>query len=383
MRPAEIQRETKEFQPRAIVKILVVNTGSTTVKLALMDAGGEQPEVIHSVSLAANGDDPKQALQEFLSTGERPQGVAHRVVHGGEDMVESRRLDQQTIAAIEALGDIAPLHNPPALEWIRASQALLDLPQVAVFDTAFFAGMPAVASRYALPDELAARLGIRRYGFHGIAHRTMWQRWCELRPDLPKGGRLLTLQLGGGCSITALRNGIPQDTSMGFSPTEGLVMATRCGDLDPEVLLQLLRQGNMSVDEVEQLINEQSGLLGLSGQSADLRDLVDSDAAPARLAVELYAYRLRKYIGAYQAVLGGADGIVFGGGVGENMPLMRERALLGMQWCGILLDPVANRQARGREARIGKNDSPVDLRVVPVDEAAILAVEARQILQRK
>lgn len=363
------------------MKILVVNIGSTSIKLDALEIENGSLRPVHTARHQTNGHDVAALLQQFFYGAGHIDAIVHRVVHGGSDLVESRVIDAETERMIEALGQLAPLHNPLALHWIRDCRGRLDVPQVAVFDTAFFAAMPVVARSYAIPPATAAESGIRRYGFHGIAHRAMWQRWCELRPDLPDGGKLITVQLGGGCSITAIRNGLPQDTSMGFSPTEGLVMATRCGDIDPGAIVHLIRNRNTSPGMVEHLINEKSGLIGISGKSADIRDLVDQPDAQAQLAVEMYCYRLRKYIGAYQTVLAGADGIVFGGGVGEHIPEVRDRALEEMQWCGIRIDAEANRRCSGCEARISTDDSRVDVRVLPVDEAAMLANEACRVLK--
>lgn len=362
------------------MKILAVNTGSTSIKLDVVEIGSDTSSPIHTARHETYVHDADALLKEFVSGAGHIDAVVHRVVHGGSDLVQSRVIDEETERTIEALSELAPLHNPLALRWIRACRKRLRAPQVAVFDTAFHDAMPAVAKFYAVPPTVAAQSGIRRYGFHGIAHQAMWRRWCELRPDLPDGGRLITIQLGGGCSITAIRHGRPQDTSMGFSPAEGLVMATRCGDIDPGAVVHLMRNEGMSPEMVEQLINTQSGLLGVSGMSADMRDIIDETDTQAQLAVKMYCYRLRKYIGAYQAVLGGADGIVFGGGVGEHMPEVRYRTLDGMHWCGIEIDAELNRQARGGEARISADNSSVDIRVVPVDETAILADEARRVL---
>ena len=365
------------------MNILVINTGSTSVKLAVMAVNDDRSRAIHTARYQAYAQDADALLQEFLSGATPPDACVHRVVHGGDDLVDSRVIDAGIVSAIEALASLAPLHNPVALSWIRACGRQLKVPQVAVFDTAFFNSMPDVAKSYAIPSDRAEVSGIRRYGFHGIAHRAMWQRWCELRPDLPAGGKLISIQLGGGCSITAIQNGVPQDTSMGFSPAEGLVMATRCGDIDAGAIVHLIRNKGMTAEMVEQLINTQSGLLGLSGKSADMQDLIDSPAARSRLAVDMYCYRLKKYIGAYQAALGGADGIVFGGGVGEHMPQVRARTLADMQWCGIEIDATANQRAQGDEMQISGTGSRVDIRVLPVDEAAILVSEARQALQRE
>jgi acetate kinase len=252
--------------------------------------------------------------------------------------------------------------------------------QVAVFDTAFYATLPKVAATYALPRALAAKHGIKRYGFHGIAHQAMWRRWVELRPRARQGGCAISLQLGAGCSITAIRDGRAADTSMGFSPLEGLVMATRPGDVDPGALTFLARAEGLSLDRLERLLNEEAGLLGMSGTSGDMRTLLEADDEDARLAVDVYCYRTRKYIGAYLAALGGAEAILFGGGVGEHAPLVRAKILAGLGWLGIVLDPDANRAAVGTEMCISHRSSKVELWVIPVDEAAILAQAALTVM---
>jgi acetate kinase len=283
-----------------------------------------------------------------------------------------------TERALRELAPLAPLHLPVALEWVDVCRATLgaDVPQVAVFDTAFFAGLPDVAAEYALPRELARAHKVRRYGFHGLAHDSMWRRWRALRPELDGGGRLISIQLGAGCSVAAVAHGAPLDTSMGFSPLEGLVMATRSGDVDAAAITHLMRRGVGDADAIDRILNTESGLLGVSGMSGDMRELLASEAAEARLAVELYCYRARKYVGAYLAVLGGADGIAFGGGVGEHAPAVREKILTGMEWCGVALDRDRNDAARGGEARIGAAGAHVDVWVLAVDEAEALAREA-------
>jgi acetate kinase len=282
-------------------------------------------------------------------------------------------------AEIERLAPLAPLHNPLALAWIRACREQLgaELPQVAVFDTGFYARLPEVARTYALPYTLMRKLIVRRYGFHGLAHEAMWRRWRALRSA---DKCVISLQLGAGCSITAVCNGAPVDTSMGFSPLEGLVMATRAGDVDPGLLLYLQRAEGMTPERLEKLLNEESGLLGVSGASSDMRALLTSSDPQARLAVDLYCYRARKYIGAYLATLGGADAILFGGGVGEHAPAVRAKILDSMQWAGIVLDAARNDAAIGTEARISDLNSKVEVWVVPVDEAVILAQAAQAVL---
>lgn len=310
------------------------------------------------------------------------EAVAHRVVHGGERLVQPCLIDDEVEAEIALLTPLAPLHNPAALEWISACRELLgeDIPQVAVFDTAFYARLPEVASHYALPAAMVRAHGLRRYGFHGLAHEALWRRWRRLRPDIKDGGRVISIQLGAGCSITAIDRGVAVDTSMGFTPLEGLVMATRCGDVDPGLLIFLQRAEALSPEQLEHALNHESGLLGLSGESADMQRLLPSSGPDARLAVDLYCYRVRKYIGAYVAVLGGVDGIVFGGGVGEHAPAVRRKILSGLETLGISMDSDANRAAVGVETRVSDDDSNVDVWVLPVDEAEVLARKAVEVI---
>ena len=364
------------------MQILTVNTGSASVKLAAFEARGAMLEARDSAQVDPSGESPQAALAAFAARSAPPDAVVHRVVHGGPDLVRPMRLEAGVIEQIRELGALAPLHNPAAVRWIEACTQRFGsgTAQVAVFDTAYYAQLPEVAAHYALPGALTRQHRIRRYGFHGIAHQAMWRRWCALRPDLDRGGRLISLQLGGGCSITAVAAGAPRDTSMGFSPTEGLMMATRCGDLDPAVVTYLMRTAGLAPGRIEALLNEHSGLLGVSGRSADMRALLGDPDPAARLAIELYCYRVRKYVGAYLAVLEGADGVVFGGGVGEHAPTVRARILDPLGWAGIALDEAANAAALGREARIGAG--AVDVRVLPVDEARILAEEALHLLDR-
>lgn len=361
--------------------LLTVNTGSSSVRLDLFEAraaGAVQALASYHESLDGL---PETVLREFLRGRDARvlQVIAHRVVHGGARFTAPCRIDDAVEQDIERLAPLAPLHNPQALAWIRACRAVCgaQVPQVAVFDTAFYAALPAVAHTYALPHALVRQHAIRRYGFHGLAHQAMWQRWCALEPQhAGRRGRVISLQLGAGCSISAIAGGVPQDTSMGFSPLEGLVMATRCGDLDPGVLLYLQRECGMPLEALDHVLSQESGLLGVSGSSADMRVLLASSEPQARLAVDLYCYRARKYIGAYLAVLGGADAILFGGGVGEHAPEIRARILQGWAWAGIALDAARNHAALGVEARIGHAGSPVAVWVLPVNEAAILAQAA-------
>ena len=369
--------------------LLTVNSGSTSVKLALfdIDAGGS-PVCVRDEHHSGAALDPPALLRAIGTLlGSAPQAIAHRIVHGGTRFVRPTRIDRDVIAAIEQLAPLAPLHNPPALRWVAATRALWgeQLPQVAVFDTAFFAALPRRAAEYALPADLGTERGVRRYGFHGLAHEAMWRRWCELNPDLPQGGRLITLQLGGGCSASAIDRGRPADTSMGFSPLEGLVMASRCGDVDAAIVPYLEQQLNVSGAEVVELLNKRSGLAGLAGGGAasdvSPETLLEEGSPQSLFAVELYCYRIRKYLGAYMAALEGCDGIVFGGGVGEHVPGVRARALTGLSWAGVALDQPLNEAARGGEARISAADAAVRVQVIVVDEEAVLAQAAAAIIR--
>jgi acetate kinase len=364
--------------------VLTVNAGSSSVRIAAFAPEGESLSRRAGEHFSGDRNDPAEILRAFLKDHgiEEVAVVAHRIVHGGAHLTAPCRIDAAVEAKIERLAPLAPLHNPRALEWIRACRALfgVETAQVAVFDTAFYATLPKVAATYALPRALAAKHGIKRYGFHGIAHQAMWRRWVELRPRARQGGCAISLQLGAGCSITAIRDGRAADTSMGFSPLEGLVMATRPGDVDPGALTFLARAEGLSLDRLERLLNEEAGLLGMSGTSGDMRTLLEADDEDARLAVDVYCYRARKYIGAYLAALGGAEAILFGGGVGEHAPLVRAKILAGLGWLGIVLDPDANRAAVGTEMCISHRSSKVELWVIPVDEAAILAQAALTVM---
>ncbi len=344
------------------MEILTVNVGSSSIKLDRFD--GRQVPPRHLAALRPQPGTPPLA---GLSP---PALVVHRVVHGGV-LAQPVRIDAAVEARIEACAPMAPLHNPPALAMIRACRRHFGetVPQVAVFDTAFFADLPPAAQAYALPRDLVQAHGIRRYGFHGIAHQALWRAW---RASTGRGGRVVTLQLGAGCSAAALRDGKPLDTSMGFTPLEGLVMATRSGDVDPGLLLYLQRVAGMDAAQLEHLLETQSGLLGMAG-SADMRSLLADDSPDAALAVDVYCQRVRKTIGGYAAVLGGLDGIVFGGGVGEHAPPIRSRVLSGLEWLGVRIDAAANDAAAGPASRISAAGSACEVWVAAVDEATELA----------
>lgn len=312
--------------------------------------------------------------------------VGHRVVHGGERFVEPTPIDDTVLGAIEALIELAPLHNAPGLAGIRACRTILGrrVPMVAVFDTAFHATLPEPAARYAIPWELAERYGIRRYGFHGISYRYVLSRYCELTRTPIAEATLVALHLGNGASVTAIRQGKSVDTSMGFTPLEGLVMGTRSGDLDPALVAYLARREGVEATEVEAWLNERSGLLGVSGVSRDMRDLLErSPADPrARLAVDLFCYRARKYVGAYLAALGGADALVFTAGIGEHTPEIRRRICEAMAWCGLELDPGRNLAMVGQEGVISADRSRMRALVIPTDEERVIARDTAACLAR-
>lgn len=308
------------------------------------------------------------------------EAVGHRVVHGGEAFTRSVRIDDTVLRGIEDTIDLAPLHNPSNLRGIAAVRAVLGggVPQVAVFDTAFHSTLPAQAYLYAIPYQLYRRYKVRRYGFHGTSHRYVAYRYRKLTGVARDATRLVTLHLGNGCSACAISGGDSIDTSMGFTPLEGLVMGTRSGDVDPAVLEYLSAKEGLTLAEAETLLNKQSGLLGVSGLTNDMRELLaeadEHDDRRARLAIDVFCYRVRKYIGAYLAAMGGADAIVFAGGIGENSAAVRARICEGLEWLGLTLDAARNDGAKGGyEGRISTDDSRLAAWVIPTDEELLIA----------
>jgi len=357
---------------------------------ATLHAAGTSSTVDRRVEAVDHGHAVRVALEWLreagYSTAAGIDAVAHRVVHGGARFVDATVVDDDVLQAIDAATALAPLHNRPALAALHASRAVLGpgVPMVAVFDTAFHATMPLHSSQYAIDPELAQRHDIRRYGFHGLAHRSMTERVAALSGVDTQGSRLVTLQLGNGCSAAAVHGGRSVDTSMGLTPLEGLVMGTRSGDVDPSLPAYLAASEHVSVAEVDDWLNTRSGLLGLSGRSRDMRDLLtaaaDGDTRSA-LAVDLFCYRARKVVGAYMAVLGGADAVVFGGGIGEHEPEVRRRVLDGMEWAGVAIDALRNAATTGgREARIDADSSELAVWVVHVDEASVAARDVARVL---
>jgi acetate kinase len=370
--------------PHSALRVLVLNSGSSSLKFRLFDipqssdrriitSFGPDPSTQDSalstvLSGAITGIGGRAALQMASEgqVGERPirghedaarwvfeqidtrfiQAVGHRMVHGGDRFTQAVLVTDTVVAELEQLSELAPLHNPLSLAVIETARAVLgNVPMVAVFDTAFHAAMPATGSTYAIPPDLAARHHIRRYGFHGIAHAALATTYAAATGQSLEQLRLITLQLGNGCSAAAIRGGRSVDTSMGMTPLEGLVMGTRSGDIDPSVVAYLSRREGVSAETVEQWLNERSGLRGVSGLSNDVRELLKAEQdghRQAALALDLFCYRVRKYIGSYLAVLNGADAVIFGGGIGEHAPIIRERICAGMDWCGLRIDPQRN-----------------------------------------
>ncbi len=315
--------------------------------------------------------------------------VGHRVVHGGEALTRSTRIDQGVLRQIEATIELAPLHNPANLKGIAVARELLGdgVPQVAVFDTAFHATMPERSYLYALPYQLYRRHRIRRYGFHGTSHRYVAWRYRRLTKKKAEEVTIVNLHLGNGCSACAIKEGRSVDTSMGLTPLEGLVMGTRSGDVDPSVVEFLHYKEGLSLPEIDTLLNKQSGLLGLSGLTHDMRDLLAEESEHgdrrARLAVDIFCARARKYIGAYLAELGGAQAVTFTGGIGENSPAVRARICEGLQWLGLTLDAKRNAATvDGKEGEISSRGSRLKAYVIPTDEELIIARDTLRVVKK-
>lgn len=335
--------------------ILVVNAGSTSLKLSLVTA------------------DESSELSSLAAAPEDVEAVAHRVVHGGNRFRDPVHLDDDVIAALHELAELAPLHNGPALAAISEARAALpEVPHVAVFDTAFHASLPPEAATYALPRRWREDWGIRRYGFHGLS-----VAWAAERVPV---SRLVVCHLGGGCSVTAVRDGRSVETSMGFSPLEGVPMATRSGSIDAEIVLHLLRRGLASAAEIESALERNSGLLGLSGFSARVEELEASRDADAGLALDVFAYRVACAVAASTVALEGLDALVFTAGVGERSPGVRSAVCARLGFLGIQLDAAANDAAEG-EAEIGAADSAVRIAVIPAREDVVAARVARAVLR--
>ena len=398
------------------MKVLVINCGSSSLKYELFETQPEQslasgicervgvgdgadallhhrpaggPEIEkrhpmsdHAAAFAVMVDALTDPTHGVISRLEDIDAVGHRVVHGGEHFSQSVLIDDQVIAAIEQCAELAPLHNPANLTGIRAAmQHLPHVPHVAVFDTAFHQTMPRRAWLYGLPYDVYERYGVRRYGFHGTSHRYVAGVAAEVLAarGIPRERqRVVTCHLGNGCSVAAVLGGQSIDTSMGFTPLEGLLMGTRCGDIDPAVVPYLMERLGLDPDGIDELMNKRSGLLGVSGVSNDMRDVQKAAAEGndrARAAVELFCYRVRKYIGAYAAAMGGIDAVVFTAGIGENDPLVRSKSLEGLEFLGLAIDEAKNQRpdfASGA-ADISTADAAARVLVIPTDEELMIA----------
>lgn len=320
-----------------------------------------------------------------ISSFKEIDAVGHRVVHGGEKFNKSVLINDEVIEKIKECYDVAPLHNPVNMAGIDAITELMPgVPQVAVFDTAFHQTMPAEAYMYALPYELYTKYSVRRFGFHGTSHRYVARRVCDFLGVPYENQRIITCHIGNGGSITAVKDGKSIDTSMGLTPTEGLMMGTRVGDVDPGALIYLAKQDNLTPDDMLRVVNKESGVLGISGISSDMRDIekgIEEGNERAKLAMDMYEYRILKYIGAYTAVLGGVDIIVFTGGVGENQITTRETLCRQLAFLGIDFDSEANK-CRGKEVEITKPGSKVRVVVIPTDEEMVIAQDTAEIVSK-
>ncbi|HNR38396.1 MAG TPA: acetate kinase [Acidobacteriota bacterium] len=398
--------------------VLTLNCGSSTVKYKLIDTatqknlavgkadrvgmmgaiidverpGGEkivrETELLdHAMAISAIIRLLVEPELGILKSLDEIQAIGHRVVHGGETFTGSVRITDAVVQTLKDNIQLAPLHNPPNIVGIEAAMAILpNVPMVGVFDTAFHTTMPEHAYIYPIPYALYKKYAIRRYGFHGTSHFYVARRACEILKTKASDTNLITLHLGNGASATAVQGGKSVDTTMGFTPLEGLVMGTRCGDIDPAIIIHIMDQEKISVREANNLLNKFSGLIGISGQSSDMRDLEDlyqKGDKQARLAIDIYAYRIKKYIGAYAAALGQLDCIVFTAGIGENSPLIREKSIEGLDRLGIKLDKKRNDGLRAKEAVISADDSPVKVLVVPTNEELVIAMDTAEIVSGK
>ncbi len=396
--------------------ILAINCGSSSVKYQLFDwknkeviakgvvervvVGGSfiQQEVPGRQKYKKESECPNHnvAMDLIIKTLTDPEhgvlpdisqisAVGHRVVHGGEQFTQSVMINDEVLDAVKAVQHLAPLHNPPNIAGIEAMMAVLpDVPNVAIFDTAFHQTMPEYAYIYPLPYDWYVRYGVRRYGFHGTSHLYVSKRAAVLLGKKPKDTNIITMHIGNGVSHCAIKNGVSVDTSMGLTPLEGAVMGTRCGDIDPAIPGFMMQIEGLSASEIDGILNKKSGILGITGKYTDRRDVVthaDKGDKTCKLAMDIEAYRLRKYIGGYMAVLGRLDAVVFTAGVGERGWQIREMACHGLEHMGIHLDRERNREAvKGRECVITTDDSPIKIFVIPTDEELVFTEDVAAIL---
>jgi acetate kinase len=399
------------------MRVLTINTGSSSLKFQVLDVvendtgepstsrlalgriesigeraerlfviGNKKP-VKDTLCISNHRTAVQNGLNWLKDENIRFEAVAHRIVHGGDQFIHPTLINNEVIRTLRGLSDLAPLHNPVGIDGIVVLREVLgsEFPMVAVFDTAFHASIPPLATTYAIPRDLAVRHRIRRYGFHGIAHNYLASRYSQFTRIPLEKTRLITVHLGHGCSMTAVKGGQSMDTSMGFTPLEGLVMATRSGDLDPAMIAYLCEKESADVSHIIDRLNHESGLVGISGRTPDMKELlqIEDQDEQARLAIEVFCYRVRKYLGAYLAVLSGADAIIFSGGIGENAPSIRARICSQFEWCGIVLDSQRNETVLGTEAVISKDGASPRVLVIPVEEELVIAREAFICLQRK
>ncbi|MDD5593578.1 MAG: acetate kinase [Candidatus Margulisbacteria bacterium] len=372
--------------------ILALNCGSSSVKYKLYHWGKRQTlasGMIERIGISGGPANHREALQQIIHNlpSSEISAVGHRVVHGGEKFKSSVLINDEVLAAIKNVQDLAPLHNPPNIAGIEAAQEVLPgIPHIAVFDTAFHQTMPEHAFLYAVPYEWYAMYGVRRYGFHGTSHLYVSRRAAVLLGKPPLETNLITMHIGNGVSIAAIKEGISVDTSMGLTPLEGAVMGTRCGDLDPAIILFMIEKEGFYAEELDTILNKKSGLLGITGKYMDRRDIekaaADGDRR-AQLAVEIEAYRLRKYIGAYMAALGKVDAVVFTAGAGELNWKLRAAVLEGMGNMGLVMDKKKNEAAisREKETLISADNSPVKIFVIPTDEEIVFIEDVVAILE--
>jgi acetate kinase len=399
------------------MKIIVLNCGSSSIKYQLFDMAKKQvlaKGLVDKVGLHGSyikheksGEDSvkldgeiidHQAGIEYvlgiltsktrgnLKSFDEIDAVGHRVVHGGEKFQDSVLITSEVIDKVKETIELAPLHNPPNLKGIYAIQEILpNVPQVAVFDTAFHQTMPKYAYMYAIPYSLYVKYGLRRYGFHGTSHRYVAQRACEILKKEMCDLKIITCHLGNGASMTAVNCGKSIDTSMGLTPVEGLIMGTRTGDLDLGVLTHIMQKEAIDLQTANTLINKHSGMLGITGISSDMREIIDAATSKkderAILGLDMYNYRIRKYIGAYSAVMGGLDVVVFTGGVGENSPSTRFEVCKNFEYLGLHFDENKNKGLRAKEAIISEDSSKVKVMVVPTNEELMIAEDTERILR--
>lgn len=385
-----------EIRPQYEMKrtVLTINSGSSSLKSSLFAVEDKKCSKIHDLHLkgiSSIRDALKTALPSLNEKGEGLSsliGIGHRYVHGGSLYTKTTAVNATVIESLAKLSHLAPLHNDACLEGILACKEYFgdDIPQAVVFDTSFHSTLPPTASHYAIPRALEEKYGIRRFGFHGIAHAYLWETFTSHTGN--KNGKIITLHLGNGCSATAIRDGKSVDTSMGLTPAEGLIMATRAGDIDAALVELFATKEKISASQAMHILNNASGLLGVSDLSPAMETLLDAynSNERARLAVDMFCYRTLKYIGAYLAILQGADALLFSGGIGENSPTIRQKIVAGLEWLNIHLDEALNNKASkvasGTCHKISAENSATEVYVVGVDENAFIAAETLRITHR-